>query len=467
MAPETIAFLIVEEALKRALSTARFRWPELAKLEPLHIDVRLGCGATFSYEQRCFLRDIATRLGFADVAVRQILDEPIAAGISYARIEGVKPGRVLIYDFGGGTFDTALVDVGDNSYTVLAADGVQWLGGDDVDAMIEGHFLSGVGRDHGLSASDVKELLSLQEAQELQRRCTEAKETLSDHPSYADTLFSDLFGMVDLDLTRAQLESLVTNSRCYGEQNLIDRSLQCVYSVCRVAQTFLLAQKGRLLDPDDIRALGPREIMSEIDSVALVGGLTRMPLIRNRIAELFGEDKVVDQKMLEPMSAVALGASYGDSEHFSLLYPPYSVQLVLSKSRGGEDQVLCLHHAYDKLGFFDMWPSSTRPLHRGNPISVAAGYPFARLRFVDDGGILGEIEVSGAILDAGPYLCVDLAGRVQLSRDIVFGDELCCLPRRHHWQEEIVRLEALRHEEERARAYDNLRNRDRTVYTEN
>jgi molecular chaperone DnaK (HSP70) len=467
MKPETIAFLIVEEALKRALRVAESIEPGIAQMDLLHVGVRLGCGATFNHEQRRLLAQIAAQLGFRNIDLQCIVDEPIAAGISYARLAGVRQGRALIYDFGGGTFDTALIDVDENGFTVLAADGVDWLGGDDVDRIIYDHFLATIGQACGLKPDEVSGSLSPLLEQHLRRQCTEAKERLSDDLSYKDTLFSDEFGMVFLDLTRQQLESMVRAERRFGGFNLIERSLECVLSVCRVAHAFVLARNGRLLSSHDIKAIRLETVGENIDHVVLVGGLTRMPLVKNRILELFGEDKVITQDVLDPMSAVALGTGYTEERHFSLLYPPYSIELVLSHEPGGEDKVVELHHAYDKLDFFQDWPSSTRPVHRGPICCVPSRFAHSRLRFRGDGIAADEVSIRPSVRPGRHAVYVDLAGRLRLDKDITLDCELCTLPLRHRWQEEIVRTERRRQKIEIAKQEARLREMQKDIGLEN
>ena len=230
--PAEIVVLIVQEAVKRGVPVAH----EMLGLDLLMRDVMLaqvnfGCSSAFDLEQRQLLRDVAHRLGFKGVDLRNVIDEPIAAGIGYSRLAGVTSGRVLIYDFGGGTFDTAVLDVDSGRITVLAADGVRWLGGDDIDQMIYDHFLVRIAQDHGLPVDQVEGLLG-HDLQALRRQCTEGKEYLSQYTVFEGALPSERLGMILLDLDRDQLHEMMLERR-FDNRDFLDRSLTCVLSTYR------------------------------------------------------------------------------------------------------------------------------------------------------------------------------------------------------------------------------------------
>ena len=441
--PEQIAFLIVEEAVKRGVRAAqRLLGLDLLMHEVVLAPVNFGCSATFSLIQRqLLLRDVAHKLGFRAIDLRNIIEEPIAAGIGYAKLAGVISGRVLIYDFGGGTFDTAILDVDIEAgrITILAADGVPWLGGDDIDQIIYEYFVARIGEEHNLAAMKVEERLGL-ECQDLRQQCIGCKEYLSDHSTDTGVLFSEHFGVFLLDLTRQHLEQMVLEKR-FGAYNLVDRSLDCVLSTYRTARTFELAREGRLLDSGDISSIGLEDMADDIDRVVLAGGVTKMPLVRQRIIKIFGEERVVSQDVVEPINAVAVGAAYPrELDHFSLLYPLYSIQLVLSDEPDGQDRIVTLHQAYDKLEYFRAWPYNTLPIYASRPHRIERGYRYARLCFVGDGIQANESPVfSGCRGDY--YFSIDLAGRVRVNGVVVPGKELCRVPIRHPLQEEIIRAE--------------------------
>lgn len=467
--PERIAFLIVEEAVRRGVRAARESLGlDLLMNEVVLAPVNFGCSSTFSLAQRhLLLRDVAHKIGFKAIDLRNLMEEPIAAGISYAKLAGVTGGKVLIYDFGGGTFDTAILDVDMEAgrITILAADGVPWLGGDDIDQIIYEHFLASIGREHALATKEVEERLGRLDQHELRRRCTEGKEALSDHLKFEDALFSEHFGMILLDLTRQQLEQKVLEKR-FGAYNLIDRSLDCVLSTYRTAQTFELVRKGRLLDSGDISSIELENMADDIDRVVLVGGVTKMPLVRQRILDIFGEERVISQDVVEPINAVAVGAAYPrELDHFSLLYPPYSIQLVLSDEPDGRDRIVTLHQAYDKLEYFSAWPYNTLPICASPKHRIERGYRYARLRFVGDRIQADEIPlVSGASGDY--YVSIDLAGRVQVNDVVVPGKELCRVPIRHPLQRKIIRAEEERRRQKEEEDRREELKRRLTIFTE-
>src|SRR3954452_21823192 len=211
--------------------------------------------AYFNDAQRTATRD-AGRI--AGLEVLRIINEPTAASLAYG-LDKRHTGVIAVYDLGGGTFEISILRVEDGVFQVLSTNGDTHLGGDDIDQLFMQRILdSEVGS--GLQRTP-------EQIQEIRGAVIRAKLDLSDHEE------TELHGK---RLTRAEFEQWIAP--------IVERTL----APCRQA----LADAG--LEP------------SQIDEVVLVGGSTRIPLVRRRVAELFGR---TPHSELNPDEVVALGAA--------------------------------------------------------------------------------------------------------------------------------------------------------------
>ena len=229
--------------------------------------------AYFNDSQRQATRD-AGRI--AGLEVLRIVNEPTAASLAYG-LDRIKDGVVAVYDLGGGTFDISILRVKDGIFEVLATNGDTHLGGDDFDRVILLWLLEDIqARHHVELARDCVELANDHETlQELRLAAEAAKVRLSS--TERTTLTLPFAGFTyHREITRADLERLI--------DPLVGKTL----GPCRMA----LADAG----------LRP----SQIDEVVLVGGSTRVPLVRRRVQELFGK---APHSQLNPDEVVALGAA--------------------------------------------------------------------------------------------------------------------------------------------------------------
>jgi molecular chaperone DnaK len=229
--------------------------------------------AYFNDSQRQATKD-AGRIAGLDVL--RIVNEPTAASLAYG-LHRLGQGVVAVYDLGGGTFDISILRVKDGILEVLATNGDTHLGGDDIDRALMLWLLADVQARHQAAlARDGVDLASDSEAmQELRLAAEAAKIRLSSAEQTTLTLPFDGF-TYRRAITRAELEQLI--------EPLVTRTL----GPCRQA----LADAG--LTPGDI------------DEVVLVGGSTRVPLVRRRVQELFGQ---APHSQLDPDEVVALGAA--------------------------------------------------------------------------------------------------------------------------------------------------------------
>src|SRR6266550_3725767 len=215
--------------------------------------------AYFNDAQRTATRD-AGRI--AGLEVLRIINEPTAASLAYG-LDKRHTGVIAVYDLGGGTFDISILRVEDGVFQVLSTNGNTHLGGDDIDMLLMDRVLAdSVVSDFGWTPEMM---------QELRKAVIQAKCDLSSQEATGIRLES-----FSRPITRAEFEALI--------QPIVDRTL----GPCRQA----LADAG--LQP------------SQIDEVVLVGGSTRIPLVRRAVAGLFGR---TPHSELNPDEVVALGAA--------------------------------------------------------------------------------------------------------------------------------------------------------------
>jgi molecular chaperone DnaK len=222
--------------------------------------------AYFNDSQRQATKD-AGRIAGLDVV--RIVNEPTAASLAYG-LQKIREGVIAVYDLGGGTFDISILRVKDGVFEVLATNGNTHLGGDDFDREIVLWLLEDIRQKHDVYLGRDPEAM-----QELRLAAEAAKIRLSFDERTVLTIPFDGF-TYRREITRGELEQLIAR--------LVDSTLR----PCRMA----LADAG--LAPTDI------------DEVVLVGGSTRIPVVRRRVGGLFGK---TPHSQLNPDEVVALGAA--------------------------------------------------------------------------------------------------------------------------------------------------------------
>ncbi|MEK8036311.1 MAG: molecular chaperone DnaK [candidate division NC10 bacterium] len=233
--------------------------------EPLEQAV-ITVPAYFNDSQRQATKD-AGRIAGLDVL--RIVNEPTAASLAYG-LQKLAQGTIAVYDLGGGTFDISILSVKDGIFEVLATNGNTHLGGDDFDRVMVEWLLADIRETHGVDLSQDPEA-----RQELRLGAEAAKCRLSFEDRTLLTIPFEGF-TYHRELTRAEVEKLIGP--------LVEATL----GPCR------MALKDAGLTPD------------RIDEVVLVGGSTRVPLVRRRVQELFGK---VPHSQLNPDEVVAMGAA--------------------------------------------------------------------------------------------------------------------------------------------------------------
>ena len=228
--------------------------------------------AYFDDSQRTATKDAGE---IAGLKVKRIINEPTAAALAYG-LNKKKNERIVVYDFGGGTFDISVLEIADDTIEVKATGGDTHLGGDDFDQRIINHLIDEFKKDQGIDLGrDVLALQRLKEAAEkTKHELSSTLETEVNIPFI--TVAEDGPRHLNLKLSRAKLEDLVSD--------YIAKSIELTKKVVADAKFEI----------------------SAIDEVVLVGGQTRMPKMQEEVKKLFGKDP---HKGINPDEVVAVGAA--------------------------------------------------------------------------------------------------------------------------------------------------------------
>ncbi len=232
----------------------------------------ITCPAYFDDSQRKATKVAGEIAGFK---VRRVINEPTAAALAYG-LTKKKNQQIVVYDFGGGTFDISILDVGEDTVEVKATGGDTHLGGDDFDRKIMDWLVEQFKKDQGIDLS--KDNLALQRLKEAAEKAKIELSTTLETEINLPFITSDSSGPKHLyyKLSRAQFENLV--------KEYIDKSIDLVKQTLKEAE----------LEPKDI------------EEVVLVGGQTRTPKIREEIKRLFGKEAC---QGINPDEVVAIGAA--------------------------------------------------------------------------------------------------------------------------------------------------------------
>ncbi|MFM9888464.1 MAG: molecular chaperone DnaK [Burkholderiales bacterium] len=234
--------------------------------------------AYFNDSQRQATKD-AGRI--AGLEVKRIINEPTAAALAFGLDKGgQKDRKIAVYDLGGGTFDISVIEIadvdGEKQFEVLATNGDTFLGGEDFDQRLIEYLVTEFKREQGIDLkNDVLALQRLKEgAEKAKIELSSTQQTEINLPY----ITADASGPKHLliKITRAKFESLV--------DDLVEKTME----PCRIA----------------IKDAGVK--MSDIDDIILVGGMTRMPKVQEKVREFFGKEP---RKDVNPDEAVAVGAA--------------------------------------------------------------------------------------------------------------------------------------------------------------
>jgi molecular chaperone DnaK len=235
-------------------------------------NVVITCPANFDDSQRKATKAAGEIAGFN---VLRVINEPTAAALAYG-FGKKEEQKILIYDFGGGTFDVTVLNISPDVVEVLATGGESHLGGNDFDQRIINWLLDEFKKDQGIDLS--KDALALQRLKEAAEKAkTELSSTMETNINLP-FITSDSEGPKHLDykISRSQFNSMTSD--------LVDKSLNKVKEVLR-----------------DIKL-----DKSEIDEIVLVGGTTLIPAVRDAVKNYFGKEP---NKSINPEEVVAIGAA--------------------------------------------------------------------------------------------------------------------------------------------------------------
>jgi molecular chaperone DnaK len=243
--------------------------------------------AYFSDAQRQATREAGE---IAGLEVVRIINEPTAAALVYEAAQQ-QGKRILVYDLGGGTFDVSVVRIEAGVVEVISSHGNNHLGGDDFDHKLVEHVLEHLKLKHGVDVSDQPRAMA-----RILRSAEAAKKQLSDHPyaRIAEEYLTETDGKavnLDLEVSRDEYEEMITP--------FIEETLGAIHIALESAGL----------------------VSSQVDEILLVGGATRTPLIRRRLAEVFVKDPrgEVDPDLCVAMGAAIQGAAIAGTEVSAVL----------------------------------------------------------------------------------------------------------------------------------------------------
>lgn len=228
--------------------------------------------AYFNDSQRQATKDAGK---IAGLDVLRIINEPTAAALAYG-MDKKTSGTIAVYDLGGGTFDISILEIGDGVFEVKSTNGDTFLGGEDFDQRLVNYLTDEFKKETGIDLKNDR--LALQRLKEAAEKAKIELSSATQTEINLPFITADATGPkhLNIKLTRAKLESLV--------EDLIEKTVE----PCKKA----LADAG-------LKA-------NEISEVILVGGMTRMPKVQEKVKEIFGKEP---HKGVNPDEVVAMGAA--------------------------------------------------------------------------------------------------------------------------------------------------------------
>ncbi|MFA5248956.1 MAG: molecular chaperone DnaK [Candidatus Paceibacterota bacterium] len=235
-------------------------------------DAVITCPANFDDSQRKATQTAGEIAGFN---VLRIINEPTAAALAYG-FGRKNAEKVLVYDFGGGTFDVTVLDVSPDTVEVLSTGGEAHLGGEDFDQRIMNMIIEDFKKEQGVDLT--KDNLALQRLKEAAEKAKIELSTAGETVINLPFISADANGPkhLDIKITRAQFDNM--------NRDLVERSIE------RVEKTLAEAKVSK----------------DQIDDIVLVGGTTLIPQVRDRVKEYFGKDP---NRSINPEEVVAMGAA--------------------------------------------------------------------------------------------------------------------------------------------------------------
>ncbi|CAN5546760.1 molecular chaperone HscC [soil metagenome] len=305
----------------------------------------------------------------AGLTVERILNEPTAAAIAYGFHEAAEDKTILVFDLGGGTFDVSIVEQFDGALEVRSSAGETSLGGEDFTRALAARVLESVGMAYERTEATMPLLVArvLQQCERAKCKLTRDDDAVVKVPNAA----GDLDNGRDVTITRQQLEQWVTPtlSRIEGP---IRRSLT-----------------------------DARLTREKINEVILVGGATRMPLVVQRVRELFGKEP---QTRFNPDEVVALGAAVqaglvaqnnAVSEMVVTDVSPFSLGVAISKELGGQIRDGYFDSVIDRNTVIPVSRVKRYNTMRPNQTIITLQIYQGESRRVEENLLLGQFDVNG------------------------------------------------------------------------
>jgi molecular chaperone DnaK len=235
-------------------------------------DAVITVPAYFNDSQRQATKDAGK---IAGLNVQRIINEPTAASLAYG-LDKKKDEKIAVFDLGGGTFDISILEIGDGVFEVKATNGDTHLGGEDFDQRVMGYLADEFKKDQGIDLRNDK--MALQRLKEAAEKARMELSTSMETDINLPFITADAGGPkhMNMKLTRAKLEALV--------EDLVEKTIE----PCKVA----LSDSGLKT--------------SDINEVILVGGMTRMPMVQEKVRQIFGKEP---HKGVNPDEVVAIGAA--------------------------------------------------------------------------------------------------------------------------------------------------------------
>lgn len=255
-----------------AMILAKMKRDAEAKLGEKITEAVITVPAYFDDSQRKATKDAGEIAGFN---VKRIINEPTAAALAYG-FNKKKDEQIVVFDFGGGTFDVTVLDISEEVVDVKSTDGDSHMGGEDIDREIISWIAGEFKKENGIDVT--KDLLAFQRLKEAAEKAKHELSEVMETEINIPFITSDASGPKHLlmKLTRATVEKL---------------SLPYVEKAIEITKRAVNASGFK---------------MNEIDEIILVGGQTRMPLIVNKVRELFGKEP---NRSINPDEVVAVGAA--------------------------------------------------------------------------------------------------------------------------------------------------------------
>ena len=235
-------------------------------------DAVITVPAYFNDSQRQATKDAGK---IAGLNVQRIINEPTAASLAYG-LDKKKDEKIAVFDLGGGTFDISILEIGDGVFEVKSTNGDTHLGGEDFDQRVMNYLADEFKKDQGIDLRNDK--MALQRLKEAAEKAKMELSTSMETDVNLPFITADASGPkhLNIKLTRAKLESLV--------EDLVNKTVE----PCKLA-----------LRDSGLKA-------GDINEVILVGGMTRMPMVQEKVKQIFGKDP---HKGVNPDEVVAVGAA--------------------------------------------------------------------------------------------------------------------------------------------------------------